>query len=397
MTGQDHIFLLKPDQKIDELKIMALGYFVSQAESMKSSLYHKILLVRTGKVLSEDKSVIQEGLKNNDELLLLKKRLPMMKFDTKESPSTSSKREKEDRRKVPTEDIINRVTMTLPKPSQDKPNNAASGTSVDVELRKILISLIEASQKILSLNAEASKIFKQAEEMLNEPTTPSQPDVNPDVLKQLTDMGFPENRARKAMILNGMMFSAAMDWLIQHESDADIDEPLPGQTPSTPSRLKEEEGATGGSDSPQGNSSPSTTKASPNILQSLRAFRKREFKPNPMALKHLVEMGFDEKDAFEALCIARNNQDEACEWLLGDRKTRPEETEEGLDPNGAIYKAIMANPQVQLGLNNPRCLLAFLQLLESPYSLQQLLSDPETGPLLFQISRIYHAEKHADT
>lgn len=31
------------------------------------------------------------------------------------------------------------------------------------ELRKILISLIEAAQKILELNSEASKIFKQAE------------------------------------------------------------------------------------------------------------------------------------------------------------------------------------------------------------------------------------------
>jgi hypothetical protein len=33
------------------------------------------------------------------------------------------------------------------------------------ELRKILISLIEASQKILGLNPEASKIFNQAEGM----------------------------------------------------------------------------------------------------------------------------------------------------------------------------------------------------------------------------------------
>jgi hypothetical protein len=46
-----------------------------------------------------------------------------------------------------------------------------------------------------------------------------------------------------------------------------------------------------------------------------------------------------------------------CDWLLGDRKTQPQDLDEGLDTNGAVYKAIMANPQVQLGLNNPRCLL----------------------------------------
>ena len=46
-----------------------------------------------------------------------------------------------------------------------------------------------------------------------------------------------------------------------------------------------------------------------------------------------------------------------CEWLLGDRKTNTQDLDEGLDTSGAVYKAIMANPQVQLGLNNPRCLL----------------------------------------
>ena len=46
-----------------------------------------------------------------------------------------------------------------------------------------------------------------------------------------------------------------------------------------------------------------------------------------------------------------------CEWLLGDRKTLPSDVDEGLDVDGPIYKAIMANPTIQLGLNNPRCLL----------------------------------------
>lgn len=112
-------------------------------------------------------------------------------------------------------------------------------------------------------------------------------------------------------------------------------------------------------------------------------------------LQNLVEMGFEEKDVLDALRISRNNQNDAvscslnifwipgfdidlhsctltwtdlnegvivlyisqCDWLLGDRKTQPQDLDDGLDTNGAVYKAIMANPQVQLGLNNPRCLL----------------------------------------
>ena len=46
------------------------------------------------------------------------------------------------------------------------------------------------------------QIYQFFPEMFNEPVE-QQPEVNTDVLRQLTDMGFPENRARKALILNG--------------------------------------------------------------------------------------------------------------------------------------------------------------------------------------------------
>ncbi|XP_061163795.1 ubiquitin-associated domain-containing protein 1-like isoform X2 [Saccostrea echinata] len=383
MSGQDFLTELKADMKIDELKIISLNHFSSPADSMKKSLYHRILLVRTGKVLSEEKTVFEEGIQNNDELLLLKKRLPAMNFDTKDRTSN----QKDDSKKIPTEDIINKLTSTLPK-SQIVKTPEQSSVTVDfqTELRKILISLIEASQKILSLNPEASKIFTQAEEMLKEPV--QEQEIDATALKQLCDMGFPENRAKKALLLNDMSVMSSMEWLIQHESDVDVDEPLPG------SSINKEEGAVGGKEE-----KTSVTKnghQTTNILQSLREYRKREFKPNHKILQNLVEMGFDEKDAFDALRISRNNQNDACEWLLGDRKTQPQDLDEGLDTDGAVYKAIMANPQVQLGLNNPRCLLAFLQMLDSPLAAQQWLSDPDTGPLLVQVSRIYHAEKHAE-
>ena len=68
MEGQDCLLEIKPDQKIDELKIMALNNFINPSESMKSSLYHKVLLVRTSKILGEERTVTQEGLKNNGKL-----------------------------------------------------------------------------------------------------------------------------------------------------------------------------------------------------------------------------------------------------------------------------------------------------------------------------------------
>ena len=44
-----------------------------------------------------------------------------------------------------------------------------------------------------------------------------------------------------------------------------------------------------------------------------------------------------------------------CDWLLSERKESPDLLDEGLDPNSPVYKAILANPSVQLGLNSQRC------------------------------------------
>ena len=51
-------------------------------------------------------------------------------------------------------------------------------------------------------------------------------DVDETALKQLEDMGFPRQRAGKALVLNNMQVQTAMDWLFMHADDADIDEPL---------------------------------------------------------------------------------------------------------------------------------------------------------------------------
>lgn len=48
--------------------------------------------------------------------------------------------------------------------------------------------------------------------------------VNEDLLAQLLDMGFPDVRARKSLVHGGSL-EGAMNWLAEHQDDADIDQP----------------------------------------------------------------------------------------------------------------------------------------------------------------------------
>jgi len=64
--------------------------------------------------------------------------------------------------------------------------------------------------------------------------TPSH-ETPPSLIQKLVEMGFPENRARKALILNSNDQERAVEWLFEHSWDADIDTPL---TPTQISQLK---------------------------------------------------------------------------------------------------------------------------------------------------------------
>lgn len=52
------------------------------------------------------------------------------------------------------------------------------------------------------------------------------PDPNPECVEQLKDMGFPEPRVRKALVICRNSVARATDWLLEHADDADIDTEL---------------------------------------------------------------------------------------------------------------------------------------------------------------------------
>ncbi|KAJ7334348.1 Ubiquitin-associated domain-containing protein 1 [Desmophyllum pertusum] len=337
-SGKESNVTVSLRDTVNAVKDKALG-----GEYSKESPFYKLILARSNRELIDEKTLEEENVQENDELILFKKR-------HNASGDIAEKECKTNSYQVPDLKGVKKLTAKLPAGNAKEPSAILSPLTLDFnsELRRILISLIDSSILLQSVVTEEKETDSSGQEEDVQPT------VDPAILKQLTDMGFKEIRAIKALILNRMSPMPAMEWLLQHESDADIDEPLVL-------------GARAG-----------------------RTRRKRkEFVPNPRAVNNLKEMGFQEEEILMALKATGNNQEAACDWLLGDRQLGGiGDINEGLDQSSPLYQAIMENPLVQLSLNNARVLGAFEDMLENPSTSSFYINDPETGPVLLQVSRI---------
>uniref|UniRef100_A0A2K5CWV9 Ubiquitin-associated domain-containing protein 1 n=2 Tax=Aotus nancymaae TaxID=37293 RepID=A0A2K5CWV9_AOTNA len=363
------------DTSVETLKERCLKHCAhGSLEDPKSVTHHKLIHAASERVLSDARTILEENIQDQDVLLLIKKRAPAPL--PKMADVTAEEKKKQDQ-KAPDKDAILRATANLPSHNMDRAVVQTNMRDFQTELRKILVSLIDVAQKLLALNPDAVELFKKANAMLDEDEDER---VDEAALRQLTEMGFPETRATKALQLNHMSVPQAMEWLIEHAEDPTIDTPLPGQAPSG---AEGAEAAAAGASSTDEEARDELTE----IFKKIR--RKREFRADARAVISLMEMGFDEKEVIDALRVNNNQQNAACEWLLGDRKPSPEELDKGIDPDSPLFQAILDNPVVQLGLTNPKTLLAFEDMLENPLNSTQWMNDPETGPVMLQISRIF--------
>uniref|UniRef100_A0A8C6VTE2 Ubiquitin-associated domain-containing protein 1 n=1 Tax=Nothobranchius furzeri TaxID=105023 RepID=A0A8C6VTE2_NOTFU len=378
MDGTEWLEEVTEDTTVEKLKERCLKHHVhGSLEDPKTLTHHKLIHAASERVLTDTKTVADENLKDKDVLLLIKKRPPPT--PPKMADVSTDEKKKIDN-KAPDKDAIQKATASLSTRHTDRTVTQHNIRDFQTELRKILVSLIEVAQKLLALNPDAVELFKKANAMLDED---EEDRVDEAALQQLTEMGFPENRAIRALRLNHMSVTQAMEWLIEHVDDPSVDSPLPGQDCS---------GAAGAAaaTTPAPSSSADESSRQDELTEIFKRIRrKREFRPDSRAVVALMEMGFDEKEVIDALRVNNNQQDAACEWLLGDRKPSPEDLDKGIDTDSPLFQAILENPVVQLGLTNPKTLLAFEDMLENPLNSTQWMNDPETGPVMLQISRIF--------
>lgn len=391
MDGTEWLEEVTEDTTVEKLKEKCLKHYVhGSLEDPKTLTHHKLIHAATERVLTDTKTVADENLKDKDFLLLIKKRPPPT---APKMADVSAEEKKKQDNKAPDKDAILKATASLSTHHSDRTVTQHNIRDFQTELRKILVSLIEVAQKLLALNPDAVELFRKANAMLDED---EEDRVDEMALQQLTEMGFPESRAVKALRLNHMSVTQAMEWLIEHVDDPTVDTPLPGQDPAAAagaSAAASTGSSASGSNPLRSLSSQSSTDEGnrqdelTEIFKRIR--RKREFRPDSRAVIALMEMGFDEKEVIDALRVNNNQQDAACEWLLGDRKPSPDDLDKGIDTNSPLFQAILENPVVQLGLTNPKTLLAFEDMLENPLNSTQWMNDPETGPVMLQISRIF--------
>ncbi|XP_041095630.1 ubiquitin-associated domain-containing protein 1 [Polyodon spathula] len=418
VEGAEWLEEVTDDTTIEKLKEMCLKHCVhGSLEDPKTVTHHKLIHADSERVLTDTKTVVEEKIKEKDVLLLIKKRAPP---PPPKMLDVSAEEKKKQEQRAPDKEAILKATANLPARHSDRIVTQHNMRDFQTELRKILVSLIEVAQKLLALNPDAVDLFKKANAMLDED---EEDRVDEVALRQLTEMGFPERRAVKALRLNHMSVTQAMEWLFEHADDPTADAPVPGQeatgatagpytaaaasisSAAAAASIPSSAAASIPSSSLSAAAASSAKVASEAVTESSkqdelteifkRIRRKREFRPDSRAVIALMEMGFDEKEVVDALRVNNNQQDAACDWLLGDRKPSPEDLDKGIDTNSPLFQAILENPVVQLGLTNPKTLLAFEDMLENPLNSTQWMNDPETGPVMLQISRIFQTLNRA--
>jgi len=357
--GKETLLTVAAGDQVKAIKEQLLG----EAGAKDVSNY-KVVMLAGNKVLEDQHTIQQEGIVDDDQFLICRKRRSVTSHFRK-SFSYSSK--------GPDLTLIKKCTEFFEEEkgsgATSPPLGFAGMFDFFGELKRILVSLTEVASLVQHVNCEegSSSSYGGASSTNSDEMDTEDIEINVDplCLQKLLDMGFEEVRSRKALLLSKMIPMRAMEWLLEHSNDEDIDKPLTSDEINT-----------------------LAAENNPNVKRKRVPGRKKEFIPNPRCVSNLKEMGFEEKDIVIALKISSNNQERALDWLLGDRQVPDRIPDDGLDPDSPLYSAIMDHPVVQLGLTNPRILHAFEDMLENPNNSGQYINDPEIGPVLLQISRI---------
>ncbi|XP_026314391.1 ubiquitin-associated domain-containing protein 1-like [Hyposmocoma kahamanoa] len=338
--GQTFTAYFPEDTLIEEVKNRAIDFFYPNGEN-GSSRYKMVRVVDTS-TLHDFLTVGQEQIVMEEELLLVERRIP----DSGTLWDLGTVR-------APLQGTIAAATASLPTPQNTirQPNlqSLLSTNELSYELKKILISLIEAGARLAASGRNYEMALAQLSAALEEPRIHQRP-----IIEVIT----PE------------------------EIEA---------------RLKSSEWDPGAATTTTNSNGDKLYRRAEHLQRFLEKFRAWRIKiaepPNQEALTTLKDLGFKEEDAEKALRNTGSNVPAAASWLIGERGSSVFELINGL-PDGLILQTLLKQPQIQRGLLNTRMLIAFIAMVGQTGSASLWLNSPHGSPLLSQISRTYHSEKY---
>ena len=379
-SGRSVFLALRKELTVEQAKAQALSELSNPANentrSIKYSQQYKLVSSKSGRSLNDSKRLEDEKLYPNDELLLLRRYAQEEQAtgcSTSSSPTEQatvkphSVPADEEKFRAPTLSEIEEATSNVTPADIDRPNNKPPPKGEQKEIQRIMATLVEYSEIMLRDHPDVKVIFEGLQAKMQTFYFVGEPIIDPALIRKLTDMGFEHQLAKRALIAKKSCPASALELLLSGQHDALYVKSNAGKSSKIPKAFA--------------------------MLQCFQEYRRKMFKANVKAVECLKDMGFSEEDVLDALRIHSNNREAACQWLLSDTKATPEYLEVGLDPEGAIYKAIVANPVIQLGLCTPKVLMALLQILENPACLKWWINDADTAALLSHLFRIYHSEK----
>lgn len=261
------------------------------------------------------------------------------------------------------------------------------------DIRKILISLAQSSAYVIGAGPYADRLLLMLKQrLINKRKTET------DSVNCLLDMGFARPRAVYALKLKEFVYADALRWLIENprqevptleemetrdlfdqiqplsvqgenrgdrvfdddgeeEEEEEDGEEARGEKESVAEEKREEEQERRVLEAAALKSFNTRKEYIETLLEIIRIHSQRDVVVCDEMVAKLLEMGFAEAEIREALQITQNNQAAACEWLLGSRSKSLTELRDGLPQDSPILKALLASPQVQISLGNPKMLL----------------------------------------
>ncbi|XP_065197313.1 ubiquitin-associated domain-containing protein 1-like [Sycon ciliatum] len=244
-----------------------------------------------------------------------------------------------------------------------RPRISESESPMDSLHQRTHLALLEFAGRLQSLTEQNNAADEEEDEDAEEESEDAQQStsqVDEMCVTHLVEMGFPRERAIKALRLTGEDEIAAAEWLLLNSCDPSVDDPLPATPPKPKARSRR------------------------------GRWRQQEFVPSQSALHNLKEIGFDEAAIITALKATNNNQEQACEFLLsGQTFTEPTP----LDKSSPLYKDLFSNSMVLNSLTKPSVLEALIRLQDSPDGgLAAFMHDKDCGLFLHVVTRI--VQKH---